>query len=121
VISWWENTASGPPFTSTAQELNPGKGMRFIKAAWPASPMAACVRAFNSVYDGTLFQLQPYAANNALVLSSGTGLTSGTLTLTTTAVLQQRRCHRELRKRNLDQRRPLDAALCGRQLIPDQL
>lgn len=82
-----ENTASGPPYTSSAQELNPAEGNAFYQSGLSGKSYGLPVSgAFSSAYDGTLFQLQPYTANNALVLSSGTGLTSGTLTLTTPAV-----------------------------------
>jgi hypothetical protein len=81
-----ENTASGPPFTSVAQELNPAEGQAFYQSGLSGKSYGLSVSGtFRSVIDGALFQFQPYTANNALVLSSDTGLTNGTLTLTSPA------------------------------------
>ena len=76
-----ENTASGPPYTSFASELNPGENLSFYQRGLPVT------RSFTSaVGDGTVFQFQPYTSNNALVLGSDTALSSGTLKLATPAV-----------------------------------
>src|SRR5215467_14318991 len=82
-----ESTAVGPPFTNYASEMNTGEGRAFYQTglpqyAWGLLPSGGFI---SMVGDGTIFQLQPYSANNALVLSPGTGLTNGTLTLVTPA------------------------------------
>jgi hypothetical protein len=78
-----ESTAVGPPFTNYASEMNAGEGNAFYQTglptyAWGLPPSGLFV---SMVGDNTIYQFQSYTANNALVLSSGTGLTSGTLTL----------------------------------------
>ncbi len=82
-----EATASGPPFTSYASEVNAGEGNAYYQTglpqyAWGMPPSGTLV---SLVGDRTLFQLQPYTNKNALVLSPDTGLTSGTLYLTSPA------------------------------------
>src|SRR5579884_1073080 len=82
-----ENTASGPPYTNYAVELNPGEGTSFYQSGLPGKSYGLPTNGqFSSWVDGTIFQFQPYTANNALVMNTNTGITQGTLTLTTKAV-----------------------------------
>src|SRR6266550_2493883 len=82
-----ESSAVGPPFTNYATEMTAGDGKAFYQTglptySWGMPPSGMFV---SMVGDNTIFQLQPYTGNNALVLSADTGLTSGTLTLVTPA------------------------------------
>src|SRR6266478_2568763 len=86
-----ENTASGPPYSSFAAELNPGEGNAFYQSGLPGKSfgLPASGSFTSAIGDGTVFQFQSYSANNTLVLSSGTGITSGTLAFASPAVFSR--------------------------------
>ena len=66
-----ENTSASPPYT-TASELNPGENLAFYQSGLFGKSYGLPVSgSFTSAAgDGTVFQFQPYTANNALVLST---------------------------------------------------
>jgi hypothetical protein len=77
-----ENTASGPPYTGAALNFNSGENNVFYQTNLPGKTHGLPIAGtFTNAADGTVFQLQPYTANNVLDLSPDTGLSNGTLFL----------------------------------------
>jgi hypothetical protein len=85
-----ESNAPGPPYGAYAAELAPGSGTCFYEQGLPGTYHGLPASGvFNSVLDLTQFQFQSYTANNAMVVSSETGASNGTLTLVTPAAFRR--------------------------------
>ena len=82
-----ESSSAGPPYT-TGLNLNPGEANAFYQSGLPGKSygLPSSGSFTSAMGDGTVFQFQPYDGPNALVLSSDTAVSTGTLTLTTPAV-----------------------------------
>jgi hypothetical protein len=81
-----EAGSAGPPFV-TALNFNAGEGTAFYQSGLSGKSFGLPASgAVTNATDSTAYQLQPYTASNALVLSADTGLTSGTLTLAAPAI-----------------------------------
>src|SRR5437899_7439020 len=67
-----ESSASGPPFSSYAVEMNAGENRGFYQTGLPGYPWGLPPSGgfVSMVGDNTWCQLQPYTSNNALILSS---------------------------------------------------
>jgi hypothetical protein len=72
------NTASGPPFTSYATEFNQGEGTGFYQKGLPGYTNGLPVTgSLTNPADGTVFQFQPYTANNVVDITNNlTGILS---------------------------------------------
>ena len=68
-----EKGASGPPYASSAVELNPGENMAFYQAGLAGKSYGLPVDGLftSALGDGTTFQFQSYSAYNAMVMNSG--------------------------------------------------
>src|SRR6266404_2719994 len=78
-----ENTASSPPYYNLATNFNAGEPRGYYQTNLASTTRGLPLSGFFiNATDGSAWQLQPYTASNALVLSSDTGLTNGTLFLT---------------------------------------
>jgi hypothetical protein len=79
-----ENTApTNLPYSSAfVQNFNSGESSAFYQTNFPNKTHGLPLNGyFTNTFDGTIFQLQSYAANNVLDLSPDNGLTNGTLFL----------------------------------------
>src|SRR5207237_696158 len=85
-----ESTASGPPYNAFGTNLNPGELNGFYQTNLAGKNFGLPLnRFFTNGADGSVFQFASYSASNALVLSSDTQITSGTLTLATPTVFSR--------------------------------
>jgi uncharacterized repeat protein (TIGR03806 family) len=76
------------PFNNYAGEFNGGENTCFYQQGLPGTTfgMPASGQFLSEFDSSTIFQFQPYTANNALVFSSDTGVTNGALTLLAPAI-----------------------------------
>ncbi|HSU52746.1 MAG TPA: immunoglobulin domain-containing protein, partial [Candidatus Dormibacteraeota bacterium] len=86
-----EKNATGPGYTNYALELNPAEGRAFYQKGLTGKSFGLPVSGgFVSVFgDNAVFQFQAFTSSNGLVLSSDTGVSTGTLTLTGPSIFQR--------------------------------